>query len=278
MGKSLIKYLRNIAIVALVVYVAICGLLYIYQDDLLFHTRPMTTPEVSEVLKQNPDVDAICFTMADKASLTGYFMKDTDRKPMPLIIYFGGNAEEVSQLISKRAHFKHCALALINYRGYGQSTGSPSEKTMFSDALEVYDHLKMYPGIDSSRILVLGRSIGIGVATYLASERNIKATMLITPYESMIAVAQEKYPFVPIRFLINHPFESQRYAANITTPVLALIAKNDAVIPKQHAYNLLKHWKGKSSFLEVDADHNSIIDNEAVWRQLEDFIAAHTKQ
>jgi pimeloyl-ACP methyl ester carboxylesterase len=270
--KRPLKYLGNIALVVLILYVAVCGLLYFYQDDLLFHPQPNTKAEVAIFLKENPDVDTVCCTMPDKALITTYIFKDTNNTPLPLIIYFGGNAEEVSHLISKRAYFKHCAVALVNYRGYGQSTGSPSEKNMFSDALEVYDHLKSLPGIDSARVILLGRSIGTGVATYLASERPIKATVLITPYESMIAVAQEKYPFVPISLLIKHPFDSQTYAAKITTPVLAFIAKNDVVIPKQHAYNLLKTWKGKTSFLEVNADHNSIMDDEEVWKKTEAFI------
>lgn len=272
MQRKLLKYLRNIGILALALYVTVCGLLYFYQDKLLFHPQPNTKAEVANFLNQNPGVDTVCYTMSDQTRIGTYVFKDTDLAPMPLIIYFGGNAEEVSHLISKRAYFKHCAVALVNYRGYGQSSGSPSEKTMFSDALEVYDQLKNLRGIDASRIIILGRSIGTGVATYLASERPVKATVLITPYESMIAVAQEKYPFVPIRLLINHPFESQKYAAKITTPVLALIARNDAVIPRQHAYNLLKSWKGKFSFLEVEADHNSIMDEEEVWKKIEAFM------
>jgi predicted alpha/beta hydrolase family esterase len=96
-------------------------------------------------------------------------------------------------------------------------------------------------------LIVIGRSIGTGVATYVSSQRKTNATVLITPYENMIDVAFEKYPFVPISLLIKHRFESKdTYAPNISSPMLALISKNDQVIPKHHAYKLVKAWKGKT--------------------------------
>jgi dienelactone hydrolase len=166
---------------------------------------------------------------------------------------------------------------MINYRGFGLSKGSISEKTMFSDALEVYDKLITNPDIDSGRIIVIGRSIGTGVATYLSSQRKTKATILITPYENMIDVALEKYPFVPITLLIKHRFESDTYATTIMSPMLALLSANDEVIPKHHAYALIKAWKGKTSILEVNEDHNSIMKNEEIWKKIEEFVEENTK-
>lgn len=143
---------------------------------------------------------------------------------------------------------------------------------MFSDALEVYDKLAAQPNIDSTHIIVIGRSIGTGVATYVSFMRKTKATVLITPYESMIDVAQEKYPYVPIGLLINHPFNSKEYATTIASPMLALISKNDEIIPKYHAHNLNIAWKGKVTSKEFEEDHNSIMDNENCWELIEKFV------
>jgi pimeloyl-ACP methyl ester carboxylesterase len=278
LGKALLKYLKNIAILALSLYLALCILLYFFQDKLLFHPQPKSISETAAFLQQYPDFDTLCFTMEDKTRISTFISKsDTARAKQPLVIYFGGNAEEVSHLAAYRDHFKPCVVALVNNRGFGRSAGKPSEKSMFSDALTIHDQLKTRSDIDPEKIILVGRSIGSGVATYLSSKRSVKATILFTPYESMTAVAQEKYPFVPIGLLIKHPFESQTYAANIATPVLALIAKNDVVIPPPHAYALLKHWKGENTFLEVEADHISIMDNEAVWRKIEAFIVLHSQ-
>lgn len=279
MGKALLKYLRNLAIVALSLYVLFCMLLYFFQDHVLFHPQPKTIAETSAFLEQHPGFDTLCLVMEDKTRISIFLSKqDSASSKRSLVMYFGGNAEEVSHIAAYKDRFGSCALALVNNRGFGRSSGSPSEKTMFSDALSIYDHLKALPGTDAERIIVVGRSIGTGVATYLSSKRPVKATILITPYESMTAVAREKYPFVPIGLLLKHRFDSETYATTIQTPVLALVAKNDEVIPPPHAYSLLKYWKGESSFLEVEADHNSIMSHEAVWKKIEEFTESHTKE
>lgn len=277
MTKPFFKYLRNLSIVAIALYLTICILLYAFQDKLLFHPQPKDKSEIAELLKRSPAFDTLFLTMKDGTRIGAYMNKDTGSAPMPLILYFGGNAEEVSHMMLKKPYFKNCHLVLVNYIGFGLCGGQPSEKTMFSDALEIYDHLQKQSYTDPGNILVIGRSIGTGVATYLSSQRNIKASILITPYESMIAVAGEKYKFIPMSLLLQHPFESDKYALAITSPMHALIAKNDAVIPRHHAYTLLKKWKGKTTFLEIDADHNSIMDKDTVWKSIEAFIMLNSK-
>lgn len=262
--------------ILVVVYAGICALLYFNQDQLLFHPKPMAMEKITQILGAAPDFDTLSFQMRDGNRTCGFISRDTIRKKLPLVIYFGGNAEEVSHLMQKKNYFLNTVVVLINYRGFGLSKGIISEKTMFGDALEIYDQLLKNPEVDASHVTVIGRSIGTGVATYLSSQRKTSATVLITPYESMIDVAQEKYPFVPIGSLIKHPFRSKEYAASIATPMLALIAKNDEVIPTRHAYHLIEAWKGKTEFLEVNETHNSIMNNEAVWKKIEEFVIEHT--
>ena len=272
MNKKILKFFKIIGIITGIIYLAICTLLYVKQDDLLFHPQQNTLQEVAEILKATPEFDTLAFVMTDGNRTCGYISKDTIKEKLPLVLYFGGNAEEVSHLSDFKKYFPNTIMVLINYRSFGLSQGVISEKTMFSDALEVYDKLKNNPEVDSSKVIVIGRSIGTGVATYLSSQRKTSATVLITPYENMIDVAFEKYPFVPISLLIKHRFESDKYAPNISSPMLALISKNDQIIPKHHAYALTKVWKGKTDALEVNEDHNSIMDNEEIWTKIEEFV------
>lgn len=276
MNKKLLKFFKISSIVLAILYVSICALLYVNQDDLLFHPQPKTLADVSKILEAAPEFDTITFVMKDGNRTCGYISKDTIKEKLPLVIYFGGNAEEVSHLSEYKTYFPNTIMALINYRSFGLSQGIISEQTMFSDALEVYDKLVTNPEVDANNVVVIGRSIGTGVATYLSSQRKTKATVLITPYENMIDVAFEKYPFVPISLLIKHRFESDTYAPNISTPMLALISSNDQVIPKHHAYKLREAWKGKTEALEVNEDHNSIMRNEEVWKKIEVFIQANS--
>lgn len=272
MNKKLIKFLKIIGIIILVLYIGICTLLYLNQDDLLFHPQPTSKQEIADILKSYPDFDTLTFIMKDGNRTCGFISKDTIKEKLPLVLYFGGNAEEVSHLADYKKYFPNSVMVMVNYRSFGLSQGTISEKTMFADALEAYDKLIINPEIDATKIIVIGRSIGTGVATYLSSQRKTTATILITPYENMIDVAFEKYPFVPISLLIKHRFESDTYAPSITSPMLALISANDQVIPKHHAYKLKEAWKGKTDVLEVNEDHNSIIHNEAVWKKIEEFV------
>lgn len=277
MNKKLLKFFKIAGIIVLVLYVGICTLLYLNQDDLLFHPQPNTIQEVAEILKATPEFDTLSFVMNDGNRTCGYISKDTIKEKLPLVLYFGGNAEEVSHLAEKQIYFPNTIMVLMNYRSFGLSQGVISEKSMFSDALEIYDKLITNPRFDANHVIVMGRSMGTGVATYVSSQRKVNATVLITPYESIIDVAQEKYPFVPIGLFIKHPFKSKEYATSITSPVIALIAKKDDVIPPHHAYNLVKAWKGSTEALEVNEDHSTIMKNEEVWKRIEGFVKENIK-
>lgn len=266
------KIIKVLTIILLVIYIGICTLLYIKQDDLLFHPKPTPVKEVSDFLNSHTNVDTVCLVMKDQTKLFGFITKDSSSTQKPVIIYFGGNAEEVSHVMEKSTYFPEYHFVAFNYRGYGLSEGEISQKAMFNDACQIFDYIKKRKGIDSTQIIVMGRSIGTGVATYLSSERTTKATLLITPYESMIDVASAKYPFVPIGWLIKHPFKSKEYAKEIESPMFSVIAKNDQVIPTIHAYRLIEQWKGKTNFIELNEDHGSIMKNEMTWQSMYQFI------
>lgn len=273
--KLLFKTLLYLFIIFIGIYVLLCAYFYTNQDDMLFSAHHTNSNEVKLFLEQNPSFDTLCFKMSDGNTISGFISNDSAEQKQPVIIYFGGNAEEVSHIVEYKPYLKNCKLILINYRGFGLSTGKTSEKTMFSDAIEIYDKLLLKKIIDAENVFVLGRSIGTGVATYLSSQRKTKATILITPYESMIDVAKEKHPYLPVSLILKHKFNSKLYAKDISNPVFALIAQNDRVIPPYHAHELLKHWKGKTSFMEFNEDHNSIISNSMVWKSIQEFITAN---
>ena len=122
----------------------------------------------------------------------------------------------------------------VDYRGYGSSSGKPSEKALFIDALNIYDRLKTQHG----KISVIGQSLGSGVAIYLATKRDIQKMILSTPYDSIESVAKSNYPFYPISLLLKEKYDSLTRASAVTTDTLILIAEKDRIIPKKHAYKL----------------------------------------
>lgn len=272
MKRRILTYLKIFTASVVVIYLSLCSFLYLKQEDLLFHPNPKSFSEIQKILSVNPEFDTLSMVMKDGIKISGYMSSKNSTEKLPLVIYFEGNTEEVSHVMDKNKYFENCAVALINYRGWGLSEGKPTEQSMFSDALEIYDNLIHRPNVDSTRVFVIGRSIGTGVATYLASKRKVAETILITPYDSMTDVAQEQYPFVPIFMIIKHPFESYKYASNVTSNMFALIAKHDMTISAKRSFNLIESWRGETSWLEVNEDHSSIMNNEMMWKKIEESI------
>lgn len=148
-------------------------------------------------------------------------------------------------------NFDGISLAVLEYRGYGQSGGDPSEKALYSDSLEFYDLISSRSDVDKSRISTLGWSLGTGVAAYVASERNIYRLALIDPYDSVAAVAQDIYPVIPVELLLRHRFDTLSLVSKITVPTYIVASEKDQVIPHEHAEKLAKNWKGPLEFYLV---------------------------
>ena len=173
------------------------------------------------------------------------------------VIYFGGNSEDVAS--NFRAFSKllpNQNLYFVNYRGYGGSTGSPSEAALFSDALAVYDwvHEK------SPNISVVGRSLGSGVAVYLASVRKVDRLVLVTPYDSIENVAKKSFPIFPISLLLRDKFNSASRVQSITAKTLIILAENDEVIPLENSDALIAEFPSDQVTIKViyETSHNTI--------------------
>ncbi|MGE5418208.1 MAG: alpha/beta hydrolase [Acidobacteriota bacterium] len=262
------------AVLAFVVCWMLFGLwMYSYQDSMIFFPQPILQATVDEIAANNPDVDNVSLTMQDGKVIRGWLVKNSAADSQHLLIYFGGNMEEVSHMVSDVQVLKDWSIVLINYRGYGQSQGRPSERALFSDALAIYDHFTARIG-RNGQIVTMGRSLGTGVAVYLAQNRHVDGVILATPYDSVASVAQEAYPLIPIRPLIKHPFDSISRAPSIKTPLLMLIATNDTMIPNWHSRALLDKWGGKSQLVVVQgADHGTIIDTRQYWDAIKGFLS-----
>ena len=216
------------------------GLIYLIQESLIFFPVSIDRQALQAIKKRFPQAEELNITAADKKKLHGWLVKPEEAGKAPLIIYFGGNAEEVSWLIAEVPRLKGWAVGLVNYRGYGLSEGRPGEQALYGDALAVYDSLARRADIDAERIVVMGRSIGTGVATYLAQHRPIKGAILICPFDSLVSIGKKHYPFLPVALLFKHSFDSLSRAAAIKIPLLALIAKDDEIVPRESALRLIE--------------------------------------
>jgi len=173
------------------------------------------------------------------------------------VMYFGGNAEAVIANGAGFARaFPDATIYLTEYRGFGGSSGQPSESALLADATKIFDYLIN----QHTRISVIGRSLGTGVATYLASVRDIDRLALVTPYDSIEAVAAGRYPIYPIGLMLKDKFPALNYVPEINSPTLILIAEQDRVVPHTHTEALVEAFGDKdvTTVLVPGTTHDSI--------------------
>jgi hypothetical protein len=148
------------------------------------------------------------------------------------LLYFGGNAEDVAGNVEPfTAAFPDRSLYLVNYRGYGGSSGRPAETALVADARAVFDHVHAR----HSQVAVMGRSLGSGVAMQLAAARPVERVVLVTAYDSLVNVAREYFGWLPVGLLLRDRYESARHARAVPAPVLVVIAGEDEIIPRERS-------------------------------------------
>jgi pimeloyl-ACP methyl ester carboxylesterase len=258
------------------VLVGLSIFLYFLQDRLIFFRQPLDPGRRDSVLQRFPNVEEINLVAQDGTRLHGFLSKPAAvaGTKYPLVIYFGGNAEEASWLLEEGERPQNWAWLAINYRGYGWSEGSPGEQAMAADARRIYDWTRLRSDIEPSRIVAFGRSLGSGVAVRLASERPLAGVVLATPFDSLESVAKRHYPWAPVSLMLRHRFDSLALAPRIGAPMLCIVAERDSIIPAEHARRLFAAWQGDKRLVSIaNADHNDVSTSAAFWREIGNFLS-----
>ena len=188
------------------------------------------------------------------------------------VLYFGGNGEDVSSGVAPlEAAFPEREIVMLHYRGYGGSAGRPTEADIAADAAGLFDKVHA----EHPDVIVIGRSLGTGVAARLASTRPVSRLVLVTPYDSLLGIAQRQFPIFPVRYLLIDKYESWRYVPGIKVPVLILAAERDEVIPAASTDALRARFPaGQVTYVRVPgASHNTIGDDPLYVRSLAAFDA-----
>ena len=214
--RTLLTAVLALAALALVGYVVVCGLLYTYQRALLYHPVPA-------------EADAAATSRVFNVGGQRLRVSVSDAPGAAAVLYFGGNAEDVSHALPALGQaFPARALYLMHYRGYGGSTGTPSEAGLQADGLALFDWVqRRHP-----QVLVVGRSLGTGIAIRIAALRPVQKLVLLTPYDSIENVAAELFPFAPMALLLQDKYQSAVLAPSVRAPTLVLVAERDEVIPR----------------------------------------------
>lgn len=240
--KAMSKLLLASVVLFVGAYVGLCIYLWFSQRTYLYHPTGRMADVPSFVLERSDADIVVSVDAAERRSA---------------VVYFGGNAEDVSGSIAQlSAAFPDADIYAMHYRGYGGSTGSPSESTLVADGVALYDRVRR----SHQAVTIVGRSLGSGIAIQVAAERPTDRLVLVTPYYSIVDLAAEHFSLFPVRLLLRDRFESWRYAGKLMVPVTLIVAGNDQVIPAASSAKLARSFpEGLARTVVIrGADHNDV--------------------
>ncbi len=244
--------LKWILVFAITGYAAIGALLYLTQRSLLYFPDKTRTRPADASL---PQAEEVFLQSSDGERLIAWHVPPRDGKPV--VIYFQGNGGGLNLRAQRfgRLTSDGTGLLALSYRGYGGSSGRPSEAGFIRDAEAAYGFAAARYGAD--RIVLWGESLGTGVAVALASEKPVARMVIESPFTSIADVAASIYWFVPVRLLLKDAFRSDERIAKVTAPVLVVHGERDTIIPIGFGERLYDLIRAPKRFIRLpNAGHN----------------------
>jgi fermentation-respiration switch protein FrsA (DUF1100 family) len=251
---AFVTALKTFLLIAVIGYAALLGLMYVAQRSLQYFPD---TVRVAPAEAGLPQAEEVVLDTRDGEKVIVWHA--APREGRPVILYFQGNGAGLRH----RAHMfakmvaEGAGVVALSYRGYGGSTGSPTEDGLIDDARAAYDFaVARYP---AERIVLWGESLGSGVAVALAAEKAVARVALQAPFSSAADVGAAHYPYLPVRWLMKDQFRSDERIARVTAPVLIVHGERDGVVPIRFGERLHELVKSPKQFVRLaGADHNDL--------------------
>jgi hypothetical protein len=218
--------LKSLIVLAILAYGGVLALMYVFQRSFMYFPDRSRTPPAAVGL---PQAEEVILKTADGESLVAWYVPPNGAKP--LVIYFHGNGGALNLRAGRFNWLTAGGYGLlgVSYRGYGGSSGKPSESGLLLDAVAAYDFAtaRFSPG----RIVVWGESLGTGVAVALAAERPTAGLILDAPFSSAVDIGAAAFRFVPVRWFMTDTFRSDQRISRVKVPLLLLHGELDRVVP-----------------------------------------------
>ncbi|MEM0946223.1 MAG: alpha/beta fold hydrolase [Pseudomonadota bacterium] len=251
-------------------YILVAVLVTLAQDKLLF---PGSAVSNGSSLPAHAQRLSVVTASGDRLIGTHVASAQQGRTTGSLVVGFGGNAWNADDMvIYLRSIFPGQDIVAFHYRGYGPSTGGPSAQAILDDALSIYDDV--VSRLEPDSVVAVGFSLGAGPAAHLASSRPVAGAILVTPFDTLMALAREHYPWLPVRLLLRHRMDVAGSVADVPGAVAVIAASNDTVVPPRRTVAVRKSARQ----LVVDrviagAGHNDIYDRAEFSRAMQEALA-----
>ncbi len=240
-----------------VVYGMVMALLYVFQAHLLYLPEVGGRAIVATPAALGLDYREVRIPVEDGPVLHGWLVPAA-REEAPVVLFFHGNAGNISHRLASIRIFHQLGLAVLifDYRGYGRSSGQPSEEGTYRDARAAWWYLTAKVGYEPARIVLFGRSLGAAVAAHLAQEVRSAALILESPFVSVPDMARVYYGYLPVRWLARFRYATADYAARAQAPVLVVHSPEDEVVPIEQGMRVYQRAREPKSFLLIQGGHN----------------------
>ena len=246
-----VSLLAGLGLAYVLLLLAACG----FQHRLLYFPQLGLDDDTTPAALRLPYDDARIPT-ADGEWLHAWFVPAPDARATAVL--FHGNAGNISHRLQWLPMFRQLRLSalLVDYRGYGTSTGKPSEDGTYADADAVWKYLTATRKIPPERIVLIGESLGGAVAAHLAARTTPAALVLHSAFTSVPDLAAELYPFLPARLLSRFDYDTRAALAEVRCPVLVIHSRDDDIVPFEHGRRLFESAPGPKRFIELRGSHN----------------------
>jgi uncharacterized protein len=270
MQKEKIGKIRRVIIVSLLIYILTGLLLYYFQDKILFHPEKLSPDyefsfnvpfnELNVAVNKEKNLNIIQFTVPDSVC-------------KGVVLYFHGNRKNINRYAPFAENFTRSGYAvwMMDYPGYGKSTGERTEQILYDDAMRVYQIASKKFSPDS--IIIYGKSLGTCIATQLASVKSCKRLILETPYYSIDALAKRYFFIYPVKPMTDYSFPTYKFFRSVNSPVTIFHGTNDGTIPYNHSKRLLKLKPGAELVTLEKGRHNNLHDFPQYQKKIDSLLS-----
>jgi len=260
-----------------VAYLLALLFVWIREEHFAFEARPLTTSEAQAIAASFPAARSIRATAGDGTELHAWYLPaNSAAASRRLLLYFGGESEQVHWLLARPQALAGWDLLLTDYRGYGLSQGRPSEAAIADDAA-LWLHMAregQHTIARADRVVVMGTSMGGEVAAHLAATQRVEGIALVVPYDSRVALLQARLPIFPIRWIVRDRFETIADASKVHAPTIFFVAAHDAVVSAERSHRLYAQWSsGSRTWVDLpNASHDTAGADPLCWQRLSEFL------
>ena len=252
----------------IIVYLIITFTLYLFQRNLLYH------PTVNNFSGEKliVPIEKIKILTDDNIELRAWYYEKNINN-YKTVLFLHGNAGTLENRIYKINHFKNIDVnfIILAWRGFSKNKGKPTENGLYKDAKSALEWLAN-KGIKEENIIIYGESLGTGVATEIAQNKNFAGIILESPFTSMVAAAKSKYPIFPVRLLLKDKYESDKKIKNVKSPILIMHGEADSIVPFWMGKKMYELANEPKYFYFPKYDDHMLEYNENLLNILKDFI------